>query len=274
MDQTDEHWQILGLRYCENTRRTRRDSFVFADAPDAPHPMDFFFWVLRRGNEVIVVDTGMDSAEGKRRDRPILHEPVDMLKSIGIDPADVQTLIITHLHFDHAGCIDAFPNATIHIQADELAFVTGAMMNNDALRMPYSLDHVTSIVARLYEGDVVVHDGECPIAQGVTGHLIGGHSAGLMALCVQTERGKLVLASDVAHYYESVTKGLVFLIVVEAQKMVHGFSWLWQQAEGDVSRILPAHDPLIRSVYPEIAPDIYDLSVEPDPTLLTKLGLS
>ncbi|WP_417270744.1 N-acyl homoserine lactonase family protein [Celeribacter sp.] len=274
MNQTGAPWQILALRYSENKKRTRRDSFIFASKPDAPHTMDFFFWVLRRGEEVIVVDTGMDTAEAARRDRPILHAPVDMLASIGIDPADVKTLIITHLHFDHAGCIDAFPNATIHIQAEELSFATGAMMTNDALRLPYALDPITTIVTRLHKGDVVVHDGECAIAQGVTGHLLGGHSAGLMALTVQTRRGKLLLASDVAHYYESVTKGLVFLIVVDAAKMVHGYNWLREHAEGDISRILPAHDPLIRRVYPEVAPDIFDLSAAPDHQLLDELGSS
>lgn len=274
MEQTGKEWQILALRYCENKKRTRKDSFIFASAPDEPHAMDFFFWVLQRNDEVIVVDTGMDRAEGLRRQRPILHDPIDMLASIGIDPADVQTLIITHLHFDHAGYIDAFPNASIHIQAAELAFSTGAMMRNATLRMPYSLDHIATVIERLYAGDVIVHDGDCTIAQGVSGHLIGGHSAGLMALCVETRRGPLVLASDVAHYYESITEGLIFLIGVDSQKMIQGYNWLWQKAGNDISRILPAHDPLIRSIYPEIGPDIFDLSVVPDLALLDLLGVT
>lgn len=261
------NWQILALRYAENTARTRRDSFIMATDPDAPHPMDFYFWVLRRNDAVIVVDTGMDDAEGRRRGRPILREPADMLAGIGIDPAGVETLVITHLHFDHAGCLEAFPNAVVHVQAAELAFATGPMMANPTLGMPYTTAHITRMVELVHEGRAIVHQGTAPIAAGATGHLIGGHADGLMALTVETSRGALVLASDVAHYYESVLRRPIFHIVSQPKRMVSGYQWAWQQADGDLGRILPAHDPLIRRIYPEIAPDVFDLSAAPGPVL-------
>jgi len=267
MSAAADPWQVLALRYAENADRRRADSFLMAARPGEPHPMDFYFWVLRRGTEVIVVDTGMTGAEGQVRNRPILEEPAGMLARIGIAAEEVQTLVLTHLHFDHAGSLGSFPNAQVHLQASELAFATGPMMVNPTLRMPYSAQHLQAVVGLLHEGRVTLHEGHCDIAPGVTGHLIGGHAAGLMALSVETERGRLILASDVAHYYESVLSRPIFQIVVDPPAMVRGYDWLWREAEGDLARILPAHDPAIRHIYPERAPRVHDLSAEPGPAL-------
>lgn len=247
-------WQILGLRYAANPERTRADSFLFDPRPDEPHPMDFYFWVLRRGEEVVVVDTGMDAAEAGRRGRTVTTEPADMLRALAIDPASVRTLVLTHLHFDHAGCLGAFPAATVHVQAAELAVATGPMMAHPVLAMPYSADHVAEVVRLLHAGRVRVHEGTAEIAEGVTGHLVGGHARGLMALVVETARGPVLLASDVAHYYESLTHRPIFRIVMDPEAMIRGYDWAWRVAGGDLGRVLPAHDPLVARLYPRIGP--------------------
>ena len=60
-----------------------RDSFIFDDNHDAPHAMDYFVWVLKRGNEVILVDTGYDSDEATARGRPIAMDPREALRPLG-----------------------------------------------------------------------------------------------------------------------------------------------------------------------------------------------
>ncbi|MFP7674610.1 N-acyl homoserine lactonase family protein [Marivita sp. S0852] len=251
------NWDVYALRYGENTARTRRDSFPFDPDPDAPHPMDFYFWVLRRGAEVIVVDTGMSSAEATRRGRSVFEEPPAMLARLGIDLAQVTRVILTHLHFDHAGALEAYPNARLEVQAAELRFATSAHMANPVLRMPYTADHVTEVVRRLHDGQVTVHDGDAQLAEGLQAHLIGGHSEGLMALTVQTHRGRLVLASDVAHYFESIDSGALFAIVSDPKAMARGLDWLRSFPR---DRVIPGHDPALRKLYSQIAPEVYDLS--------------
>lgn len=259
-------WQILTIRYAENRNRTRRDSFVIASDPDAPHPMDFYVWVLRRGTNIIVVDTGMDRKEAARRGRDVTTDPVDRLRHLGIDPAGVKTVVLTHLHFDHAACLSAFSNANFHMQTAELAFATGPMMGNVTLSMPYNPEHVTEAVRLVHAGRMVVHDGEADTAPGVTGHLIGGHARGLMALAVETDRGLLILASDTAHYFESVIARPIFQIVVDPEAMVRGYDWLLRRTGGEMARLLPAHDPLLRQLYPALddRSDVLELSAAPD----------
>ncbi|MEO1140235.1 MAG: MBL fold metallo-hydrolase, partial [Pseudomonadota bacterium] len=92
-------WQVFSVKYADRDARTRADSFIFDDNHDAPHPMDYYVWVLRRGDEVILVDTGYDMEEGAARGRPIRMDPVEALRPLGLTPDDITQVIITHLHY-------------------------------------------------------------------------------------------------------------------------------------------------------------------------------
>lgn len=256
-------WEVHAVKYAERNTRTRADSFLFDDNHDAPHAMDYYIWVLRRGPEVIVVDTGYDTAEAAARNRPIRSEPDAALAPLGIRAEDVSTVIVTHLHYDHAGGLHLFPNAKLHLQAAEIAYATGPCMCHDTLRMPFTADHICEAVKRLYAGQVVFHDGDGQIAEGVTVHCIGGHSRGLQCVRVHTEAGWLVLASDAAHYYENVMERKPFPIVVDLQDMLDGFATLKRLASTP-NLIVPGHDPLVRQFFPAgVAPHIIRLDRGP-----------
>lgn len=244
-------WEVFALRYADRVARVRGDSFVMDDDHAAPHPMDYFMWLLRRGDEAILVDTGYDEAEGQRRARPILLDPGAALVPFGLTPEAITTLICTHLHYDHAGGLHLFPNAKIHLQAAEMAFATGPCMCHDTLRMPFTADHVCEAIRRLYSGKVIFHDGDAEVAEGVTVHCIGGHSKGLQAVRVRTDAGWLVLASDAAHFYENYLAAKPFPIVVDVEAMLDGFQTLRRLAS-DPRLIVPGHDPLVRSLYPPL----------------------
>lgn len=259
-------WEVFAVKYADRNARTRADSFIFDDNHDVPHAMDYFMWVLRRGGEVILVDTGYDVEEAAARDRPIRQDPVASLAPFGIAPEDITSVIVTHLHYDHAGGLHLFPNATLHMQAAEMAFATGPCMCHDTLRMPFTAGHVCEAVRRLYSGQVVFHDGDAQVADGVTVHCIGGHSRGLQAVRVQTAVGWMVLASDAAHYYENVFAQKPFPIVVDLQDMLDGFTRLNALAS-EKKLIVPGHDPLVTQAYPQAMADhIWRLDHGPETT--------
>jgi len=256
-------WEVHAIKYADRNGRTRRESFIFDDNHDQPHPMDYFIWLLRRGDRVILVDTGYEEGEARLRDRPIRMNPVEALAPFGIGPEDVTEVIVTHLHYDHAGGLHLFPNARLHLQAAEMAYATGPCMCHDVLRMPFTADHVCEAVRRLYSGKVVFHDGDAQIADGVTVHCVGGHSRGLQCVRVQTQAGWLVLASDASHYYENFLRGKPFPIVVDLQDMLDGFATLHRLASRP-DLIVPGHDPLVRAVFPEgPAPHVTRLDTGP-----------
>ncbi len=256
-------WEVYAIKYADRNARTRADSFIFDDNHDAPHAMDYFMWLLRRGSEVILVDTGYDAAEAQARKRPIRLDPVAALAPFGLRPEDVGHIIVTHLHYDHAGGLHLFPNAQLHLQAAEMTFATGPCMCHDTLRMPFTAAHVCEAVARLYSGKVTFYDGEAQVATGVTVHCIGGHSRGLQCVRVQTQAGWLVLASDAAHFYENVFARKPFPIVVDLQNMLDGFDTLERLASSP-GLIVPGHDPLVRDYFPSTLDNhIFRLDVGP-----------
>lgn len=246
-------YEILAVKYAERFSRTRADSFIMADDHASPHPMDFFVWVVRNRDRTIVVDTGFDAAEARSRGREILRTPAEALGTLGIDASKVEEVVITHLHFDHAGTLAAFPAARFHLQAAEMAYATGPCMCHDAMRFPFTAEHVCQMVKNVYSGRVIFHDGDAAIAPGISVHKLGGHSRGLQVVRVETPHGPVVLASDAAHYYETFEKKKPFPLLADLEDMLKGYATLETLAGGSAKRVVPGHDPLVLKRYPPLS---------------------
>jgi glyoxylase-like metal-dependent hydrolase (beta-lactamase superfamily II) len=244
-------YEILTLKYAELTQRRRYESFIGADDHDAPHPIDYFVWVIRNAERTIVVDTGFDAIEGAKRGRRVIRAPAAALEQIGVAAGNVDHVIITHMHYDHAGTLTAFPKARFYLQAAEMAYVTGPCMVHAHLRHSFTVDHVCEMVKNVYSGRVIFHDGDAQIAPGVTVHKIGGHSRGLQCVRVATANGPVVLASDASHYYENFEKGKVFPVTIDIADVLVGYQRLVTLA-GSSRRVVPGHDPLVLVRYPAI----------------------
>src|SRR3546814_15571393 len=109
-----------------------------ADFHDAGSDLDYYVWVARRGGEVYLVDTGFGEAAARERGRELLM-PVDTaLGQLGLSAAGIEQVIITHLHYDHAGTLASFPSATFHLQEAEAAYAPGRCMCHPALRHPFA----------------------------------------------------------------------------------------------------------------------------------------
>jgi glyoxylase-like metal-dependent hydrolase (beta-lactamase superfamily II) len=248
---SSETYEILALKYGEFAQRRRYESFIGADDHDAPHPIDYFVWVVRNANRAIVVDTGFDADEGAKRGRKVDRAPAVALEQIGVAAAGVDQVVVTHLHYDHAGTLSAFPKARFHLQAAEMIYATGPCMCHAHLRYPFTADHVCEMVKNVYSGRVVFHEGDAEIAPGITVHKIGGHSRGLQCVRVATATGPVVLASDSSHFYENFEMGKVFPITIDIGDVLDGYVRLKALA-GSSRRVVPGHDPLVLKRYPAL----------------------
>ena len=75
---------------------------------------------IYKQRRVILVDCGFKSGNSMTgRKFENFETPDAVLAKTGFRPEDVDTLLLTHLHFDHAGNFDAFPNARIVVQRRE-----------------------------------------------------------------------------------------------------------------------------------------------------------
>ena len=130
-----------------------------------------------------------------------------------------------------------------------MQYCTGRCMCHSALRLPFEAEDVTAMVQKLFEGRVKFHDGASEIAEGVTVHLVGGHSRGLQFVRVRTRRGWVVLASDASHYYANFEQHRPFPIVFDVGEMLEGYAAM-QRLASSPAHIVPGHDPLVLKRYP------------------------
>ena len=91
-------WSVIAVRYgtLETTRGEAYYRYQSYGEPDGPQVLDYYFWIVRRGDETILVDTGFDPDVGRRRGRTCLIEPADAMATLGIGPETVSRVVLTH----------------------------------------------------------------------------------------------------------------------------------------------------------------------------------
>jgi glyoxylase-like metal-dependent hydrolase (beta-lactamase superfamily II) len=242
--------EIYALRYATMSPRTPHMNYLLPDPHETTaQDLDYFVWLIRTPGRDILVDTGFNAEEAKLRARKLTLNPVDALERFGVEAGAIRDIIVTHLHYDHAGNLDRFPNARFHLQDREMSYATGRCMCNGMLRHPFSVEHVTLMVRHVYGERVTFHSGDGEIAPGVTVHRVGGHSDGLQVVRVETARGPVVLASDAAHYYSNLQRRSPFPIVYNVGDMAQGWE-IVERLAGHPDRFIPGHDPIVTEIYP------------------------
>ncbi|MEO8432659.1 MAG: MBL fold metallo-hydrolase [Acidobacteriota bacterium] len=136
-----------------------------------------------------LVEAGLgDKWDDRARDMYAIARPPDLAESlarVGARPEDVDALILSHLHFDHAGgataqnggaAVPAFPNATLYVQAEELRH---ARAPNERDRASYFPENWEPYAAA---GRLEAVDGEREIRPGVRVVPLPGHNSGMQAI--------------------------------------------------------------------------------------------
>jgi glyoxylase-like metal-dependent hydrolase (beta-lactamase superfamily II) len=270
----DDVYEIWSMCYGTGATRRVHDNFMMRDMHDGPMPLDYNLWILRNAHRVVLVDTGFGPRASTERGRPILFDPIEGLKAIGIDPDAIEDIVITHLHYDHAGNIDRFGKARFHVQDGEVAYATGRCMCEAHTRFPYDVEDIVTLVRRTYADRVVFHEGDDDLLPGLTLHAFPGHSAMVQAVRVNTARGPVLLASDSTHYFANILNMKPFVLTIDTSATIDSYHRILKLA-GGINRLVPGHDPKVRRLYPVYEVngiELLALHEEPNPISAAELA--
>lgn len=171
--------------------------------PEDHIPMDLNPAVINTGERLILIDTGMGRASQMFGDK--MGRLMENLAAAGIAPAEIDVVLLTHLHPDHSfGLINpdgsaAFPNAALYATRDDWAEWTNEdnLRRND-FRAPWTkgtLEAVAPYRDRLH----LFSPGE-EILPGISTFSVAGHSSGQCAFIFESRGEKMVFTGDVAHH--------------------------------------------------------------------------
>ncbi len=218
------------------------------------HPV--FAFLLEGGGQKILVDTGMGDTEhslkyhheGRQNKGQAIHE---QLAGIGIGVEEIDTVIFTHLHWDHCFNMKSFTRARLMVSETEYRFAL------DPIPFYWSSYEARAIgMTPPFDGCTFdFTHGDEEVADGVTVFPTPGHSPGHVAVQVQTVQGTYVLIGDLALLKENFQphrqKGWPFTPPGRFANIVD----VWHSLEEVTRRadhILLAHDPsqFGRETYP------------------------
>ena len=148
--------------------------------------------LVEAGGKRILVETGTGSRmTDKDRDIKGVEggEPAEALRAVGEDPASIDFVVVSHLHYDHAGGMlgpdgrPSFPNARYVVQRDEAEAAHGDELRLQGIMEVEQLDAVRGA------GQLAEVNGEVELVDGVRVIRTGGHTRGSQAVLIGAERG-------------------------------------------------------------------------------------
>jgi glyoxylase-like metal-dependent hydrolase (beta-lactamase superfamily II) len=201
-------------------------------------------WLIRGGGRTILFDSGFHR-DTFLREFPAKDylRPDEAVKLAGVAPDAVTDIVISHAHWDHMGCIDLFPKATIWIQKDEYRYYTMDAWQPGGDHGGIDPEDVAALVKLNTEGRVHLVDGDnVEIFPGIRAYTGSRHTYASEYLRVDGHP-PFVLASDNVYLYFNLSAHLASDTFSDADHAAN----IAQQARmielaGSVDRIVPGHD--------------------------------
>jgi glyoxylase-like metal-dependent hydrolase (beta-lactamase superfamily II) len=240
----------------------RYDAYQMADVPA---PMACYVWLIQGSHGNVLVDCGFSRSSAAARGLEFGRDIRTGLAAAGLHPRHVDHVVLSHLHFDHTGNIDLFPNADFSLSRAEFDFWTGPFGRQPALAAPVESLELQQVLALHRAGRLTLFDEELEVAPGVHSYVVGGHTPGQTITKVDLGSSRIVLAGDAAHYEEEFQQDRLFRVFTNARQMLETYALLRDYDEHPDTRVIAGHDPQVMTRFAGVADGWVDLG-SPNPS--------
>jgi len=249
-------YEVMAVRYATRTTSASQVYLNFESYGEANRPvvMDYFFWVARNDDRIVVIDTGFTPAVGEAKGRTMTCPVPQALMRLGVDAAAVETVVITHGHYDHTGNAGLFENAAFVMSGIDLDFWSGPMARRSQFAHSVEYVDIEYLLELEAESRLERMTGERTIAPGISALEVGGHTPGQMIVLVQGRKGPVLLTSDAAHYYDELSLDRPFLVVADLIGMYEAFDIVNEMTAEKRAALVVGHDPQIFERFPPLDP--------------------
>lgn len=212
-------------------------------------------FLLRGEGHNIMIDTGMDGIDetytAKDRQEWDHLGPSknikDLLSEFDLSCDDIDTVLFTHLHFDHYWNVEQFKNAKLVVNRKDWFFAL------DPYNLPvfppkgFPRRQLAYMAGEAFERLVLVDD-YYEAFHGITMHWVGGHSPGHMVIQVETKKGPAIIVGDIIYLYENLEKNIPIGYFTNYKELIDAMIWLKKQN----AILLPSHDYQIFKRFPTL----------------------
>jgi len=211
-------------------------------------------WVVRGGGHVVLFDSGFYRQKFLDEWKPRnFTRPSEAVRRLGIAPAEVTEVIISHAHWDHVDGADLFPKATVFIQKDEYRYYTGEAWQKEETHGGIDADDMQALLKANTAGRLRFVDGDDrEVLPGLRCYVGAKHTWQSQYCAVQTRSGTVVLASDNMYLYENLEKHAPIAQTLDAKANLRAQDRMKDLASRS-DLIVPGHDPAQLRRFPKVA---------------------
>ena len=233
-------------------RSKRHHCFMFHLSPRHDDvELIYPLWVIRRGGRVTLVDTGFAAPVAAARGIVAYHDPDGLLAALDIVPDAVETIVVSHLHYDHFGLPERFGRARFVIQDADIAYFTGAGAAFPAAALT-DRESLAALDRLIRAGRVQRVSGDAAV-DGLRLLHVGGHTPGSQLTLVPAAGAPILLACDASHFYANCETATPTAIIHSYDAYQGGFARI--RAHG--GRWFPGHDPQMLERLERVTENVY-----------------